>query len=144
VTIFVVVLLTVLVVAFVGYPLFKRKPQVVNLAEDKLEERYSKRDAAYTVLKELEFDYQSGILSEDDYRELEAKYKSNAISILKDIDSMEKGGTDDLEDEIEKRVLELRHGEKKQTCPQCGSEYEAGARFCSQCGTNLVEEEKVD
>ena len=90
------------------------------------------------MLKELEFEFQSGILTEGDYRELEARYKGRAISILKDIDNL--GKETEVEEEIEKQVLELRQG-KGRFCPQCGVRCRESDRFCSHCGTNLGEEE---
>ena len=100
----------------------------------------SKRDTTYSMLKELEFDVQSGILTDEDYRDLEARYKRRAISILRDIDDLEK--ETDVEDEIERQVLELRQG-KGRFCPQCGARYHESDRFCSRCGAGLTQGEKV-
>ncbi|MDP6449041.1 MAG: hypothetical protein QGG49_02905 [Dehalococcoidales bacterium] len=109
-TIFIAVLLPVLTFAFVAYPLFRQKLRPVDSVEDeKLRELHSRRDTTYSMLKELEFDFQSGILTEEDYRELETKYKRKGISILKSIDSL--GKSADIETEIEKQILELRRGE---------------------------------
>ena len=141
-TVLVALVLTMLTFAFVIYPLLKRRPSSVNLVGDrKLQELHSNRDTTYSMLKELEFDYQSGTLTEEDYQDLEARYKRKAISTLRDIDNLEKGsGT---EDEIEKQVLELRRG-KGQFCPQCGAKCQEDDRFCSRCGTNLSPGESVD
>ena len=86
------------------------------------------------MLKELEFDFQSGILTEEDYRDLEARYKRKAISILRDVDNLEKGT--EVEAEIEKQVRELRQS-KGRFCSQCGTRCQEGDRFCSRCGTSL-------
>ncbi len=133
--IFVALLLTVSAFAFIVYPLFKQRTHSEDSAEDKeFQESLSKRDTTYSMLKELEFDFQSGILTEKDYRDLEARYKRKAISILKDIDDLEKGTA--VETEIEKQVLELRQG-KGRFCPQCGAKYLTDDRFCSRCGVSL-------
>jgi hypothetical protein len=133
--IFVALLLTVSAFAFIVYPLFKQRTDSVDSAEDKeFQESLSKRDTTYSMLKELEFDFQSGILTEEDYRDLEARYKRKAISILKNIDDLEKGT--EVGAEIEKQVLELRRG-KGRFCPQCGAKYQADDRFCSRCGVSL-------
>ncbi|MEE9583175.1 MAG: c-type cytochrome biogenesis protein CcmI [Dehalococcoidales bacterium] len=112
-TIFIALLITVLTFAFVVYPLIRRRPPQAGSAEDgKLGELYSKRDTTYSMLKELEFDFQSGILTEEDYRELEAKYENQALSVLKDIDDLKKGSQPEAEVEaaIERQVQQLRRG----------------------------------
>ena len=138
-TVFIAILLTVLTFAFIIYPLLKQRLRSADSVEDeKLQELHSKRDTSYSMLKELEFDFQSGILTEEDYRELEARYKRKAITILRNIDDSEKGTN--VEDEIEKQVLELRQS-KGQFCPQCGARHQKGDLFCSRCGANLSREE---
>ncbi len=141
-TVFVALVLAVLTFAFIVYPLFKqRSPSEDSTEDEKAQELHSKRDTTYSMLKELEFDFQSGILTEEDYRELETRYKRKAISILRGIDDLEEGTN--VEDEIEKRVLELRQS-KGRFCPQCGTKYREGNRFCSRCGASLSRGGQVD
>ena len=141
-TAFITILLTVATFAFITYPLFKRRLRSVDSAEDeKLRELHSRRDTTYSMLKELEFDFQSGILTEEDYRNLEARYKGKAISILRDIDDVAEGSG--VEEEIERQVLELRR-DKGRFCPQCGARCQEEDRFCSHCGASLSRGEDVD
>ncbi len=141
-TIFIAILLTVLTFAFIVYPLLKQRVRSVDSVEDeKSQELHTKRDTTYSMLKELEFDLQSGILTEEDYQDLEARYKRKAISILRDIDDV--GKDTEVEEEIEKQVLELRQS-KGQFCPQCGAGRQEGDRFCSHCGASLSQGGHVD
>ena len=141
-TVFIALILTVLTFAFIIYPFFKQRSSSVGSVEDgSLPELYSKRDTTYSMLKELEFDRQSGILTDEDYRDLEARYKRKAISILRDIDSLEEGT--EVDEEIEKQVLELRHS-KGRFCPQCDTAFQESDRFCSQCGASLGQGGRVD
>ena len=141
-TIFIAILLTVLTFAFIAYPLLKQRVRSVDSVEDeKSQELHTKRDTTYSMLKELEFDLQSGILTEEDYQDLEARYKRKAISILRDIDDVRKDT--EVEEEIEKQVLELRQS-KGQFCPQCGARRQEGDRFCSHCGASLSQGGHVD
>jgi len=90
-TILFTILLTVLTCVWILYPLFSKKAKLSEAGDnEKLDELRSERDTTYSMLKELEFDYQSGITSEEDYQELEARYKRKAISTLRDIDSADK------------------------------------------------------
>lgn len=140
--VFVALVLAVLTFAFIVYPLLKQKsPSVDSVEDEKLQELRSNRDTTYSMLKELEFDFQSGILTGEDYRDLEARYKRKAISLLRDISDLEKGSG--VEEEIERQVLELRRS-KGRFCPQCGAGCQEDDRFCSRCGTSLSRGEGVD
>ncbi len=141
-TLVVGLVLAVLTFAFIVYPLFKRRSPSAGSAEnEKLQELHSKRDTTYSMLKELEFDFQSGILTEGDYQDLETRYKRKAISILKEIDGSEKGT--EIDEEIEKQVRELRQS-RGRFCPQCGVSCQESDRFCSRCGATLGKGERVD
>ena len=140
--ILVALVLTVLTFAFIAYPFFKQRFRSIGSVEDgNLQELYSKRDTTYSMLKELEFDFRSGILTEEDYRDLEARYKRKAISILRDIDDLGKGT--EVEEEIENQVLELRRN-KGRFCPECGARCQEGDRFCSHCSASLSQGGHVD
>ncbi len=106
---FIVALLAVATFVFVAYPMLlrKRKPVVVSDASGELQELYSQRNTTYSMLKELEFDRSSGVLTDEDYRDLESRYKDKAVSILKGIDDR---ASDGLEDEVERRVRRFRRG----------------------------------
>ena len=140
--VFVALALTVLTFAFIIYPLFKqRSSSADSVADEQLRELQSKRDTTYSMLKELEFDFQSGILTDEDYQDLETRYKGKAISILRDIDNAKK--VPEVEDEIEEQVLELRQS-KDRFCPKCGTRCQEGDRFCSRCGATLSQGEHID
>jgi hypothetical protein len=159
-TIFVTLVLLALTVAVVGYPLFKKSQESLleSVEDEQLTELYARRDSTYSAIKELEFDLSSGSLSREDYGNLEASYKMKAISLLKDIDDLEKGTR--VDNEIERQVLELRQARgdpEKGTrldddiemeiqklrqargvfCPQCGASCQKGDKFCFECGTGL-------
>ena len=54
-----------------------------------LEDLYIQREGVYATLKELDFDHETAKLSDEDYRELRARYSEEAILILKRIDELE-------------------------------------------------------
>ncbi|MBI4285536.1 MAG: zinc-ribbon domain-containing protein [Chloroflexi bacterium] len=107
-TTFLAVLIAVATFAFIAYPLFKGKTRpVVSSGNDAERELLSKRDTTYAMLKELEFDYQSGVLAEEDYQELQRKYKEKAIATLKEIDTVSQSEEEELDD-VEKEIRRLR------------------------------------
>lgn len=139
--------------AAVAYPLIKGS----STEEDEevprdpyLQELIFKKEAAYSALKELEFDYGTGKLSEEDYQELRDQYKAKAVSILKEIDEAEAG--DSIESQIEQAVEELRVSTRapkrkvgiaaETVCARCGVINDMGDKFCSGCGEHLAEQPK--
>lgn len=48
------------------------------------------KEHAYAAIKELDFDYNMGKLSEEDYKELKQQYKQDAVSFLQQIDALVK------------------------------------------------------
>jgi hypothetical protein len=90
---------------------------------------------ALAALKEIEFDRETGKLSDADYDFLKTKYTAAAVEALR----AEEGGTDDLEDLIAARVRLLRTpvGDRPRACSTCGPRPEADAVFCSSCGRTL-------
>jgi NADH pyrophosphatase NudC (nudix superfamily) len=138
-TIAITLLLTIAAFAAVAYPFLRRKTTPMAASEDEKEqELHFKRDATYAMLKELEFDYKAGTLSQEDYSDLEARYKTKAVSILKKLDDLQEDSSP--EDEIEKQVQRLRRS-RGRFCPQCGVKQPTGARFCADCGARLESKE---
>ncbi|HKH84472.1 MAG TPA: zinc ribbon domain-containing protein [Gemmatimonadales bacterium] len=90
---------------------------------------------ALAALKEIEFDRETGKLSDADYHFLKAKYTAAAVEALR----AEEGGSADLEDLIAARVRLLRTpaGDREPSCSTCGPRPEADAVFCSSCGRTL-------
>lgn len=50
------------------------------------------KEMAYAAIKEAEFDYQMGKLSEEDYRALRAKYEQRALEALARLEEIERSG----------------------------------------------------
>ncbi|MBI4295670.1 MAG: zinc ribbon domain-containing protein [Chloroflexi bacterium] len=166
-TIVFALLLAVAGFAYVTYPLLKPRLDAVDSGEDaQADELGVKKDTTYSMIKELEFDYQSGILSEEDYRDLEARYKKKAISLLKEADRsvkfspedddierevrrLRQGKPADADDEIERQVRRLRQTgpanveraerqAQRNFCAQCGAKVKQADRFCASCGAHLT------
>lgn len=124
---------------FVVYPIVQTKKGLrykigSNHRARELEDR---KEAIYAAIKDIEFDYQMGKLSEEDFTELRQQYKEEAISLLKKID------------EIQKKQMksEKIHAKQKQPikadskeinfCWICGTVITEGNKFCANCGNKL-------
>ena len=132
----------VLAIAFIAYPLFRKgsgKSPAGPVEDERLQELRSKRDAISSAIEELELDFKSGTLAEEDYRDLDASYRREALSLLKDIDALEKAT--EASDEIERQVRQARQA-KALLCPRCGARCLEGDRFCPRCGASLVQRKR--
>jgi predicted Zn-ribbon and HTH transcriptional regulator len=128
-------------------PLF-REPRtsldVDLLAETELDRLLNRKSVIYRNLRDLEFDYSMGRLSEDDFRRLEADHKHDAVNILAKLDQL--GASDGLDEAIAKdiasrksKLFESGAARVKESprCPACGADIIAGKKFCADCGQRL-------
>jgi hypothetical protein len=104
-----------------------------------VEPEETERGVALAALREIEFDRETGKLSDADYAFLKGRYTAEAIRALRAESAV---GTDDsgLEAMIAARVRALRGGGGPLACNTCGPRPEADAAFCSDCGRRLAAE----
>jgi hypothetical protein len=117
------------------------------------------KGVALAALKEIEFDRETGKLSEEDYELLKARYTAAALEALRGDSTAVAGGpaSDDIESMIAARLRALRsasgptssdppvHSHATQPlCLSCGPRPEADAAFCSTCGRRLSNQPKCN
>ncbi|MDP9201001.1 MAG: hypothetical protein M3P26_03575 [Gemmatimonadota bacterium] len=103
---------TVLAIAslcFVLYPLFRADISVVPRQSH---DTRAPQTTAVEALRELEFDRQTGKISDADYEPLKSRYTEQALSVM-------------------------RAGDAR-VCERCGPRPERDAEFCSTCGAALI------
>jgi hypothetical protein len=116
-----------------------REPEFVEPAD--LEE--TPRGQALLALKEIEFDLETGKLSEDDYHDLKARYTALALEAMRAEELAAPAAGADVEALIASRVAALQTGggtltaTRAPTCPTCGPRPEEDALWCSHCGGAL-------
>ena len=94
---------------YVLYPLFRTN---IAIAPRPHREGGSRQSLAVDALRELEFDRQTGKISDADYGPLKARYTEQAL-------------------------LVMRAGDAR-VCERCGPRPERDAEFCSKCGAALL------
>lgn len=90
-----------------------------------LAELEEEKDNAYLGIKEADFEYKTGKLSDEDFNSLTNSYSAKAVETMKKIEEHKKGGAKEEEET------------GKIYCPSCKAEVKEGARFCPGCGTSL-------
>ncbi len=132
---------------YVLTPLFKEPKgnlEVELLAETELDRLLNRKAIVYSNIKDLEFEYKMGRLSDADFNRLEAGYKNEAAIILRNLDQL--GAEKNIDENIEKDIAVKRSRlspslapapEKSRHCPLCGAEVVPGKKFCGDCGHRL-------
>lgn len=88
-----------------------------------VEESESPKIQALLAIKEIEFDRETGKLSDEDYSALKATYQRAALAAIKLEEQGSEGPT---------------AGGSNAECSTCGPRPESSASFCSDCGKALV------
>lgn len=101
--------LAVVSLCFVLYPLFRADTAVAPRPSARTTMRES---PAVDALRELEFDRQTGKISDADYGPLKARYTEQALAVMRAGDAP--------------------------VCERCGPRPEQEADFCSRCGAALI------
>jgi ribosomal protein L32 len=151
-----------LAIAAVAWPLLKKGPAPVLIEDDRLTELFHRKEQVLASIKELEFDYRVGKLSEEDYQQYDQRLRRQAIGILQQIEQVapESAGLDaTLEHEIQRR-RKVQDGSASTPDADAGMEAEIArrrrvpvaqpaapangstARFCTNCGATLAPHHK--
>jgi hypothetical protein len=122
---------------YVFTPLFRESKGSLEaelLTVTDMDRLLDRKAAIYGNLKDLEFEYGMGRLSETDFAGLEADYKKEAAAILQQLDRL--GAEIDI-DEAPVKQGPARNIPGAARCPSCGAEVLTGKKFCADCGHRL-------
>jgi hypothetical protein len=137
-----IVLVMLVAFALVGWPLVgpardsRRAPSGASAGNDLID----RRDAAYRAIKELEFEYDLGNLSEPDYRRLRQRYRGEAATILRELDAVQGEAAAEAAPSRpagQAAVVSTATVRANLSCPSCGGRVETGDRYCSSCGARV-------
>ena len=104
--------LAVASLCFVLYPLFRADITVTQRNVALRGGAKPRPSMAVDALRELEFDRETGKISDSDYEPLKARYTEQALAVMR-------AGT-------------------AAVCEKCGARPERDAEFCSNCGAALI------
>lgn len=127
------IILAILTALFVGYPLLQKRQQKVSFAlNHRAQELEARKAEIYAAIRDIDFDYRMGKLSQEDYETLREQYKTEAIGMMKQADQMKLGKSQRSAKEPAAAKAAARF------CQHCGQPAAAADRFCSACGGQLA------
>jgi len=117
---------------YVAYPLLQKRQQKVSFASNHRAEEFEARKAEiYAAIKDIDFDFQMGKLSQEDYEQLRSQYKAEAVGLLKHIDQMQGPHKDSSQPQKGKSRSTVKF------CHQCGQPLQQSDEFCTACGEKV-------
>ena len=140
-------LLALAALAYVLYPLFVDPREAASPARDSGRQPTA-RDEAVAALREVEFDRETGKLSDSDYSALKGRYTAEAVAAMRaEVPELTVSGPDTgasrtapapsqvSDDLIEAEIRRARQAAV--ACLTCGPRPEPDATYCSSCGRYL-------
>lgn len=145
----------------VAWPLLKKGPTSVLVEDDRLVELLHRKDQVMISIKDLEFDYQVGKLSEEDYQLYDQRLRRQAVGLLQQIEKVAPEAAR-LDASLEDAILRQRkvaatatqspaaamvantphsaavavqsNGSDMRFCTNCGNQIASHHKFCANCG----------
>jgi len=93
-----------------------------------LEERKS---AIYENLRDLQFEYRVGKLSDQDYQQTKLDLQRELASVLSEIDKISPVAA-------KPAVTAAPTTETPPVCPKCGAKFAQAMKFCGECGNPMM------
>jgi hypothetical protein len=113
----VALLISFAALAYVLWPLLKPGPAPVIVENDRLTDLVGRKDAVLTAIKELEFDYRMGKLSDEDYQRLDQRLRRQAIGLMQQIEKLAPESAQ-MDAQIEAEIARLRKTQDVAMPPQ--------------------------
>lgn len=124
--------LALLTGVYIAYPLLQKRQQKVSFAVNhRAEELEARKTEIYTAIKDIDFDFQMGKLSKEDYEHLRSQYKAEAVGLLKNIDQLQGRRKDSGHAQKDKSRSSVKF------CHQCGQPLQHSDAFCTACGEKV-------
>ena len=95
------------------------------------------RARAVDALREIEFDRETGKLSDDDYASLKASYTQRALDAMRAEDAAATPSAPESADLDPAEIAVRRFRARMVSCTTCGPRPEPDAAYCSNCGSYL-------
>lgn len=128
------IVMIALAAAYVALPFFRKEsgaPLDVVRSPGARERFERQKLEAYAAIKEAEFDFQMGKLSDADFAAMRDKYSAQALEAIAALQAAQAAQPP--------RAADARRPKRIAFCPACGHGVPPRANFCPGCGRSLKE-----
>jgi hypothetical protein len=131
-----VIAVAVLVTVTLLYTLFVRSTDI-PVAEPVSPTRHleERRAAIYENLRDLQFEYRVGKLSDADYQQTKLVLQKELASVIGEINQMTKSAPAAVH--AAAAPAPATAAKAAYACPHCGAEFPVALKFCGECGKEM-------
>jgi cell division protein FtsL len=123
-------LVTLLVALIVSVVASATRDRKLSLEEDALPGAKARQEALLEELRELEFDHETGVVSEEEYARRRPALEKGAVAAHQRVQELGGASPDG--------ASLIREAAAGSSCASCGAPLREGARFCARCGSPVV------
>jgi hypothetical protein len=162
-------IISLLAIFYAVSPLLKPGKATLVLDDDKYTELLGRKDATLQAIKDLEFDYRVGKITQEDFQRLDQRLRRQAIGLLQQLEKMAPA-TATLDEQLEMIIAQFRKTITPETlvataiatempsdmptesnpnaevtaqvtrfCVACGKPVGAEHKFCAHCGAPVAQ-----
>lgn len=139
-------LAVVVVLAALAFTLFVRAKDVPDpLPVSPVQHLEDRKRAIYDNLRDLQFEYRLGKLSDEDYQQTKQALQKELASVLAGIEeTLKRSGFEAAPAAPAKPAPKMAaRASTRSTCPHCGANFEQTLKFCGECGKPMHEEVRI-
>ena len=126
---------SVLAVAVIAFILVVRpKDLPPPEPEDPFAHLDERKAAIYENLRDLQFEYRVGKLSEADYQKTKQDLQSELAQVLAEVDRVRAGLASPVSTPKAPAAVPAKPKPTGLVCPSCGAKFEKELKFCGECG----------
>lgn len=121
----VIVLLALALVVFLGEPFLHPTVSALSSGEEDARTALTLQKATlYTAIHDLDFDFRTGKVDQQDYEELRSQLEKEAATVLRQLD----------QETLHSSSMPASQGQ----CPHCSIPLQGGENYCPSCGSLLL------
>jgi len=135
-TIALAIALTVGILVFVLFIRPKDVPEPVPVSP--LQHLEDRKAAIYDNLRDLQFEYRVGKLSDADYQQMKLTLQKELAGVLAEMESTAKNLGLVTKQSAPAKRAEAARPAKRTSCPHCGAAFTKPMKFCGECGKAMA------